>query len=92
MGCTLGDTAGTLHLSCNGFLCATFNCVAKVNNEFLTGSPSARLGVVVKGGRIKIDIMLSAACRKKSSNFISGNSMSFGKNMTALQSRGVFVC
>ena len=36
--------------------------------EFLTGSPSTKLGVVVDGGDVKMDIMSSADWRKKSSN------------------------
>ena len=91
MGCTLGDTAGAGHSFSDGIGWTRFSCIARVNKAFLTGSPAARLGVVVEGGSVNIDIMSSAACRRKLSNLISGNGISFGKNVTVSQARGVFV-
>ena len=61
VGNTLGDAVGGVQLSCVGIGCMRFSCVARVNNAFLTGSPAAKLGVVVEGGRVKIVMMSPAA-------------------------------
>ena len=61
MGCTLGDAGGGAQLSSNGIGCIRLSCVARVNNAFLTGPPASKLGVVVEGGSVKIDMMSPAA-------------------------------
>ena len=53
--------------------------VASVNNAFLTGSPAARLGVEVDGGKVSILMMSPAACFRWSVNFTSGNGVDVGK-------------
>ena len=68
-----------------------FSCVASVTSAFHTGSPAAKLGVVVDGGCDKMVIMSPAACTKKSYNLISGNGKTVGKNVTVSQSLSALV-
>ena len=90
-GCTLGSVCGACVISWNGMGCTLFNCVANVRRAFLTGSPAARLGVVVEGGEVSIVIMSAADWRRKSSILIAGKGICFGKKVTVSQSRGVLV-
>ena len=71
--------------------CTLFNYVARVRRAFLTGSPVAKLGVVVDGGAVRIAIMSAADWCRKSSILIAGKGMCLGKKVTVLQSRGVRV-
>ena len=55
-----------------------YNC----SSEFLIGSPTYKLGVVIEGGAIKIIIMSVAACLKKSSIFTFEKVTLFVKKFT----------
>ena len=87
---TLGDacTSGVI----SGIGCTFFNCVASVNRVFLTGSPAGRLGVVVDGGCVRIDMMSPAACLGWSVTFTVGKGIVVGKKVTVSQSLEVLVC
>ena len=88
--CTLGDAT-------TGAVCAIeigttlLSYVASTNNDFFTGSPPARLGVVVDDGRIRILMMCPAACFRWSVSLISGNGVDVEKNVTVPQSLCVLV-
>ena len=86
---TLGDacTSGVI----SGIGCTLFNCVASVNRAFLTGSPAARLGVVVDGGCVRMDMMSPAACLRWSVKFTVGKGIVVGKKVTVSQSLEVLV-
>ena len=53
-----------------------FSCVANVRSAFLTGSPAAKLGVVVDGGLFSISTISVAAWWRKSMVFMLGNGVS----------------
>ena len=69
-----GDVTDTLHVR--------FKSVAIFSSAFLGGSPDSRLGVVVVSGAVRIIIIFSATCLKKSSVFTSRNEITFGKKVT----------
>ena len=56
-----------LEIDATGNLSARFRIFAIFNSTFLVGSPASRLGVIVFGSVVRILIILSAACCKKSS-------------------------
>ena len=86
---TLGDacTSGVI----SGIGCTLFNCVASVNRVFLTESSTARLGVVVDGGCVRMDMMSPAACLRWSVKFTVGKGIVVGKKVTVSQSLEVLV-
>ena len=53
-----------------------FNYVANFRSAFLTGSPAAKLGVVVDGGFFSIYTISVAAWWRRSMVFILGNGVS----------------
>ena len=69
---TLGD-ASTGASWFIGISSTLLSFVASVNNAFLTGSPAARLGVVVGRVRVSIRMMSPAACFRWLLNLTSGN-------------------
>ena len=85
VACTLGDPAtGAI---CAIGVCATLlSCVASINNAFFTGSPAARLGVVVDGVRVRLLMMFPSACFRWSISLTSGNGVNVRKNGTVSQS------
>ena len=56
-----------------------------------TGSPACKVGVVGDCGCVRMVIISLAACRRKSSNLISGNGIVLGKKVTVSQSLTVRV-
>ena len=98
MGCTLGSCVLMFTGMCfvagitlgvgvavgrgSGILSILFNCVANVSSALRTGSPASKLGVVVDGGAVKMVMISTAACFRKSVNFTCGNGTLVGKNVT----------
>ena len=62
------------------------NCVAKVSNAFLIGSPACKLGIFGAGGCVRMVMISVADCFKKSVSDTSGNGTTFGKKVTVSQS------
>ena len=81
---TLGVSVSSFDLKGDGTgnLSDRFKIVAISKSEFLVGSPASRLGVVVVSVEVRILIISSAACLKKSSVFTFGNEITFGKKVT----------
>ena len=80
-GTTLEDGLWCV-INVSGILSTLFNCVARVTRASRTRSPACKLGVVVEGGSVRMEIILLAACRKKSWSLISGKGMVAGGNVT----------
>ena len=64
-----------------GNLSFRFIIVAISISAFLAGSPAYRIVAVVVGGAIRILIITSAACLKKSFVLTFGNKITFGKKV-----------
>ena len=63
--CALGY--GVTWAGCyGGIVSRRFNCSASIMSALQTGSPACNEGDVVEGGCVRILVMSSAACRKKS--------------------------
>ena len=88
-GCTLGVCASIVLGS--GIVSILFNCVANVRRALRTGSPACKLGVVVDGGAVKMVMISTAACFRKSTSLTCGNGTLVGKNVTVSQFHTCFV-
>ena len=65
-----------------GSLSVCLRIFAISKSAFLVGSPVSRLGDVGVDGAVRIPIISSAACLKKSSIFTFGSEITFGKEVT----------
>ena len=63
-GTTLGAAAAG-ESNRSGMCSIRFSWVARVTSALCTRLPACRLGVVVEGGRVRMEIMSLAACRRK---------------------------
>ena len=70
----------------SGNLSVRFRIVTISKSAFLVGLPASRLGVVGVGGAVRILIISSTACLKKSSVLTFGNEITFGEKVTVSMS------
>ena len=89
-GCTLGDGV-TCSNCCWGMVSVHFNWSTSVMSSLWTGSLACNEGDIFEGGCVKILIISSADCCKKSSNSTGGKRIVVEKTVAVSQSLTVLV-